>query len=432
MQRLRNRVYPKTLHELKQINKLNQSGLNVPSVATHLKNGACSALATQAIEPVRELYEIEKPDQARIMLEMAYQLLSKGFIHKDMHAGNILLDTSDTPFLVDCYEIKQVSEPSGKQIIAMFGQIVSLYNIPDEILHRYLAKLLPGSDYEKMISTTRKLAKKFKRSRINRWIKRSLRNGSFSRKVSTPESTAWINRKHDIDVLELIRQHKENLNNNHNILKKQEKTQLSLVGKCCIKSYKTPRLLRKPYAIRAWKGLLRLYFNDYLVPDPVAVIVFRDKSSALITKALDLPSLDKLLYHDDKTLQTSAKHRLAGSLGAMIGQMHAWGIYHADLKACNILVEIKEGKLYLLDTDRVIGQTSLNRRRRIKNLVQINNSIPKKISRTLRMRFLNSYAKITQDDAKKLFRMVWNTARGMEIVFTTDFGDQVDHWDQKS
>jgi serine/threonine protein kinase len=112
--------------------------------------------------------------------------------------------------------------------------------------------------------------------------------------------------------------------------------------------------------------------------------------------------------------------------------MHALGIYHADLKACNILTDKDGIRFFLTDTDRVRQYRYLSEKRRIKNLLQIHLSIPKHVSRPFRMRFLKGYTGETREDTKVLFSKIWGLSKGMEIVYTTDMGDKFERWDQES
>lgn len=74
--------------------------------------------------------------------------------------------------------------------------------------------------------------------------------------------------------------------------------------------------------------------------------------------------------------------------------LHEKGIYQKDLKATNILVEKKslgEGDFWLIDLDKVLFLKKVSRRRKIKNLCQINTSLPWQVTLTDRMRFFHHY-----------------------------------------
>ena len=78
-------------------------------------------------------------------------------------------------------------------------------------------------------------------------------------------------------------------------------------------------------------------------------------------------------------------------LGArFVAGLHRAGIYHGDLKACNLYVgEDDEGRreLRLVDYDDVRFGWTVSERRRVKNLAQLSASIPRCVSRSDRLRF---------------------------------------------
>lgn len=82
-------------------------------------------------------------------------------------------------------------------------------------------------------------------------------------------------------------------------------------------------------------------------------------------------------------------------LSQLFARLHRENIYHNDLKDFNILVAPRNAgdqlELFLLDLEGVRRCGALSRRRRIKNLVQINRTLGKCLSRTQRARFLKSY-----------------------------------------
>jgi hypothetical protein len=75
--------------------------------------------------------------------------------------------------------------------------------------------------------------------------------------------------------------------------------------------------------------------------------------------------------------------------------LHGAAIYHNDLKDANIIaVPVSNGRLetfYLLDLDGVKRFTNLSERHRMKNLVQINRTLGKHLTRSERWCFLNYY-----------------------------------------
>jgi hypothetical protein len=82
-------------------------------------------------------------------------------------------------------------------------------------------------------------------------------------------------------------------------------------------------------------------------------------------------------------------------LAEVFATLHAKNIYHNDLKDFNILVVPKGDTsgdcFFLLDLEGVRCLRQLSHRRRIKNLVQLNRTLGKLLSRVEALRFLKSY-----------------------------------------
>jgi serine/threonine protein kinase len=90
------------------------------------------------------------------------------------------------------------------------------------------------------------------------------------------------------------------------------------------------------------------------------------------------------------------------TLARLFSCLHAHDVYHNDLKDANILIAPKPGTaedaFFLLDLDGVRRYPQLSRRRRVKNLVQLNRTFGKYLRRTELLFFLNCYLSGTTKD----------------------------------
>jgi serine/threonine protein kinase len=140
-------------------------------------------------------------------------------------------------------------------------------------------------------------------------------------------------------------------------------------------------------------------------------------------------------------------------LGRFIGSMHARGIFHSDLKTCNILVSDEipyEGlvaesglwrlqnpcrpvKFSLVDYDDVLFAGQIPHEKRVKNLVQIFLSTPTTVSAPDRMRFLSEYALhagINSQGRHQMAKDVIKMAKGRKILYVGFEGDVVESWER--
>lgn len=163
--------------------------------------------------------------------------------------------------------------------------------------------------------------------------------------------------------------------------------------------------------------------------------------------------LDRYLVHRIRNGWPSEERRgLARLMGRYIGSLHSAGIFHSDLKTCNILISemgqetaditasgqwrpIGPGnalRFSLVDYDDVTFYRVVPTRKRIKNLVQIFLSMPTAVAASDRLRFLHEYALhvgLSVSERRKTALRVLRAARGREILYVGFDGDIVEKWD---
>lgn len=426
--KLRNLVYPKTLQEAHTLERLRSCGLPVPEVVTHLRHGPVSALVTRAVHPSTSLASLPEERQIDILCGMAAKLLGMGFYYGDCHAGNILLDGSGRPILVDAYAVSPVRTVRAGHVVSLFSQVAAAYRVPDEALQRHLAGLLAPEAIAGAVEAIRLRGLATRVRLARRRAERTLREGSFSLHVTGADYEAFVSKRRALCLDTVLEEHARNLSRGTNVLKLQKKTQLSQVGDLCVKSYARPKPFTAPYALRSWKGLMTLYYNNIPVAQPVAVVLGKDRRSALITGMAPGRDLNRVLFHEYPAMSLAEKRAMARALGGLLGTMHGYGIYHADLKSSNIRVLRDPLSFVLLDTDRVRQGRSTSPEKRIRNMVQINTTIPRHVSKGVRMAFVQAYAKVMGEDPKALFRKVWALSSRGKIAYRTDQGDRSEPW----
>ena len=163
--------------------------------------------------------------------------------------------------------------------------------------------------------------------------------------------------------------------------------------------------------------------------------------------------LDRYLVHRIRSGWPSEERRgLARLMGRFISSLHSAGIFHSDLKTCNILISdigqeaddltlsgqwrpLGPGgtlRFSLVDYDDVRFYHAVPPRKRIKNLVQIFLSMPTAVSASDRLRFLHEYALhmgLTVAERRKVALRVLRAARGRDILYVGFNGDVVEKWD---
>ncbi len=122
---------------------------------------------------------------------------------------------------------------------------------------------------------------------------------------------------------------------------------------------------------------------------------------------------------------------LVEALGLAVGRMHAAGVYPHDLKACNLMVQDLEAGfgVRLVDHDGVSFPGRARTGLGVRNLAQLNNSVPRRVSRAGRLRFLRAYCGCfdagSRPVLRDLLRAVWGRSAGAGILWVSSDGRDV-------
>lgn len=158
-------------------------------------------------------------------------------------------------------------------------------------------------------------------------------------------------------------------------------------------------LFRPSRALRAWRALGRLSLLGFPVPPRVLCGERRRGpfllGSFVVTERIPgCVSLDRYCRQfPGPGGETDPRQRevLAG-LAGLVRRLHDLDIDHADLNPANVLIrENPCPEFFLLDADRTRFPPRLTRRRKIRNLAQLNAFLERRVSLRNRLRFLHFY-----------------------------------------
>jgi serine/threonine protein kinase len=145
---------------------------------------------------------------------------------------------------------------------------------------------------------------------------------------------------------------------------------------------------------------------------------------------------------------------LARLLGRFIGSIHSRGVFHSDLKTCNIVVSgpgsspkanpdpptsdedasaFSSSTVHfsLLDYDDVTFAREVTDKKRIKNLLQIFLSTPMAVKASQRLLFLDEYALhagLSRGRKREIAREVIKAAQGKDLLYVGFDGDVCERW----
>lgn len=154
-------------------------------------------------------------------------------------------------------------------------------------------------------------------------------------------------------------------------------------------------------ALRAWDGADLLLKSGFNTACPVAAIDHRifgfTGKSFYVTKEITEAEISVHYYesrfHEKRGL-LHERRSFIRNMAKLFRELHIKGIYHNDLKDFNILV--REGEqditLCLLDLEGVYHFTQMPGSKKIKNIVQLNRTIGRLMSKSDRLAFILEYS----------------------------------------
>jgi hypothetical protein len=302
----------------------------------------------------------------------------------------------------------------------------------------------PDACLERIDGSVRRMVRRRQRSRAKRCLKQST---TFT---IDRQPGLLIFRRRDIprdEIMTMIGAHRETVDRHpQRLLKNSPRTAVSLIGtvgangrRVCVKSYRHDtgldswkRIIRVPKGRRAWTVGNLLVSRGLCSGKPLAYVERRKYGilfeGLYITESVaEDRELDRYLLHRFQDHSGHEWRRFIQAFGRWVGSLHRAGIYHRDLKTCNILVREEAGKwrFTLIDLEDVAFEAAIGIERIVRNLVQINCSVPKSISVGDRLRFLNAYLEVNPVSLEKrgFVKRVYEESRMRGIVYVSPEGD---------
>lgn len=363
--------------------------------------------------------------------------------HGELHAENILVDRDNTTlfYLLDLGRAAFKRQPPLSLRIQELSRL--LYSLTDtctddeitELINNYATQLLAPNDREIFHKAVLKEIYKIKRRLWHSRTRKCLKTNNVFKVATHTNYKVIIRNEWDISTLAaLIKRHMLSFKEQFDtIVKSSAKTGITRIPvshegikSVCVKEYRYPsawkRFLysfRSSPARRAWVAAHGLMAANFRTPQPIAI--FEEKRASILKKSfiimedisacLPCNSYVSEKFHDHYKMATSVeKRRFISCLARSFKQLHESGIYHRDLKANNIMIrELPDTwDVFYLDLDRVSFHKKITVKKKVKNLSQLNASIPHCITYTDRLRFYQTYAGIknlTKED-KEILRAI--------------------------
>jgi len=354
---------------------------------------------------------LESKDRSGFLLKLAdllRTLKAQRVVHNDLHLNNIIIHNENL-YLIDLHKMQIKRHISLKdETSSLSHAITMLYGDMTED-EKILFFIRYGDQNIRML-VEEEMARLW-----GRWIrnkqKRAFENTSKMIVRGKYVCMADVEIPVDSEPLQLIKKDKKIIVERH--------------ADHIRKYYRNRRRLKL-----AWKNHVALKYLDLCVtPEPYLVkhpslfswgyIAMKDLTGSGI-------ELDRYLDKTYDRMSRGEKTAFIEEFSRFLGLLFKNKIAHKDLKGCNIFV-LNDGRFLLLDVEDILF-TVIDRERLKRMLVQLNTTIPKRISIKDRISFYLKAVKGIKIDKKQVFEDVQKESLKKEIVYEGVSGLQRESW----
>jgi tRNA A-37 threonylcarbamoyl transferase component Bud32 len=371
-----------------------------------------------------------------------------GLFHKDLHAGNFLWN-GQSLHLVDLHSARIIKTLSlSKRLWNLALLFQSLRTIWGEkcqflLMDAYFEGEPPYLQnkekwLQKIHTWMDRLQKRHWKSRTKRCLMEST---EFS--VEAEGGIAYYHRRDiPLDVLkEMVKEHRRCLSEkSSHLLKFSPEVTISILGgegkKISVKNYHPQKAydrfkeqFRRSKGMRAWISGNGLRTREFPTLKPLGLAEKRGwlglKESFFFMEVLEgAQELDRYISNGFEDFEE--KKAFIKTFVQWLCHFHKMGLYHKDMKTCNILVSEKEDSwdFRLLDLEDVVLNKWVTEKELFRSLLQLNTSTPRIMTRANRFRFFREYHRLNPivKNQKKLLKRLVEESHKMGLVYVSPQG----------
>ncbi|MHC4846157.1 MAG: lipopolysaccharide kinase InaA family protein [Planctomycetota bacterium] len=361
---------------------------------------------------------------ARDALAVVATLHHHPFLHRDLHANNLLLSVDDRMLLTDLHSVWRVPRLTRSMRVGNLARLLcSMRGALDldhvgELIREHAART--RERVEPFVLDVRAAVDAFDRNYLRGRTARCLKPSTLFMRDSIDGERRYHRREYTAEVFDADRiLHDEALAaGGAAVLGHAPASRVTRVGdepgRRVVKEYTVRGMLpawRQRLGLgrarSAWKGARRLEVLGIPTPRTLALHERSDGSALLVTESLgDPPSLRNLAEHSPAGIAPARRAALARALGNVVGRLARAGIRHDDLSSKNVLVVSSPApssrdvrtqpdpdwpSVHLIDLDNMTTMPPHDAHGMQRMLSQLCD-LPDVISRTDRLRFLRAYA----------------------------------------
>jgi tRNA A-37 threonylcarbamoyl transferase component Bud32 len=373
---------------------------------------------------------------------------NKGLLHQDLHGGNFLWD-GDSLFLTDLHDAKIGKPLSLNQrlwnLAHLFHSLRSMWSEEEQLqfLDQYFEEISDGAKKREILSQKiypimGRLQKRQWRSRTKRCLKEST---EFT--TQREKRVRYFHRRDfPLDRLKSAMEEHQDLvrENPSSLIKNSPEVVVSILNhegeRVCLKQFRYPHLwdslkehFRRPKGLKSWMAANGMRARGIPSLKPLALVERANwvglKDSFLFMEALTKDQeMDRYILKGFESL--NKKRLFIRTFAGWLDRLHKMGLYHKDMKTCNILVSEGEERwdFHLLDFEDLLMDEQVNRKKLFRNFVQLNTSTPKVMTKVDRFRFFKAYLRLNPivQDQKSFLQDLLMESRRRGLVYVSPKG----------
>jgi tRNA A-37 threonylcarbamoyl transferase component Bud32 len=395
--------------------------------------------------------EVAKSKEPHSIIELAMavrKFQEAGLFHQDLHGGNFLWE-GDSLFLTDLHRAKIVKPLSLNQrlwnLSHLFHSLRSMWGEEDQLqfLNQYLEGRFDDSQkreilHQKIHPVMGRLQKRQWRSRTKRCLKEST---EFT--VQREKGIRYFHRRDfPLDRLKRVMEEHRDLVRERPfpLIKYSPEVIVSILSdegeRVCLKQFCYPHFwgqmkehFRCSKGLKAWMAANGMRARGIPSLKPLALVERKNwiglKESFLFMETLaDDQEMDRYILKGFADL--NKKRLFIKTFARWLDGLHKMGLYHKDMKTCNILVSERgeTWNFHLLDFEDIRMNEKVNWKKLFRNFLQLNTSTPKVMTKVDRFRFFREYLRLNPivKDRKVFLQGLMDESRRRGLVYVSPQG----------
>lgn len=372
-----------------------------------------------------------------------------GIYHLDLHAGNLLWD-GERFLLIDLHRARILKGLSQEQKLQNMAQLFhSLRSFWGERERTFFLRSYLGDDpiiteeREKALARVSLLMDRLQKRQWASRTKRCLKESTEFTVFKVGEIRGYHRRELSAEALEsLLERHQQFVRaRTRELVKDAAEVSVTLFEdsgrRVAIKAFREPHALdrfknrfRMHKGFRAWVAGNGLKVRGFPCPKTLAYVEKKGclghREAFLIMEAPDR-GLEMDRYLCVKVFDRHERRGFIQAFARWLSDLHLKGVYHRDMKACNLLVEEEEGgrwRFLPLDLEDIDLDTRIDEAKVFRNFLQLNTSVPGSVTWRNRLRFFRQYSRMNPviRDRKDFLRRLDEASRRRGIVYVSPEG----------